>query len=98
MKLLKPFDKYIRVDDDSDSSNFVMKSSSANLDGHDFKKIPKECWDMLKTRFGCDYEIKRHRDKDTYSYWQKYEFAHKNIKVKILPPYKQLTLETMQEI
>ena len=75
-----------------------MKSKVAKYDGKDFAKVPEECWMMLKSRFGYDYELKRPKDKDTYSYWQKYEFAHKHIRIHILPPYSQLTHEALLDI
>ena len=65
-----------------------MKGSVAGRDGYAFQKMPKSVWTLLSTKFGFDHEIRRGKDRDTYSYWQKYEFAHKSIKVHILPPYR----------
>ena len=52
---------------------------------------------MLKEEFGFDYEIKRGVDKDTYSYLRKFKFAHDFVKVLILPPYENLTEETIDK-
>ena len=50
---------------------------------------------MLKEEFGFDFEIKRGRDKDTYSYMRKYKFAHDFVKVLILPPYENFSEEVI---
>ena len=44
-KLLKNFNKYIRIDDHSDSSNFVIKGKMKEPDN--FKLVPKVLWDIL---------------------------------------------------
>ena len=89
--MLKDFDKYIRTDDENDSSNFVMKRRLANNEDISFKKLPPPCWKILKDEYGCDYEIKREKEKSSYSYWQKYKFEHSFVKVFILPNYSNFT-------
>ena len=89
--ILKSFEKYIRTDDIEDSSNFVLKRKIANQEGIEYYKLPHSCWNMLASEFNYDYEIKRERDKDTYSMWTKYKFAHDFVKVLILPPYENFT-------
>ena len=50
---------------------------------------------MLKEEYGFDYEIIRGKDKDTYSYWSRYKFAHDFVKVLILPPYAEFSEEAI---
>ena len=44
--LFKDFSKYLRSDDPSDSTNFVIKSKA--VEGKDFKLITKKCWDIIR--------------------------------------------------
>ena len=59
-KLLKVFDKYIRVDNMQDSSNFVINSRMQET--NHFKIIPISAWNLLEEEFGGQKLL---REKDT---------------------------------
>lgn len=40
--MLKEFSKYIRVDDQDDPTNFILRSKA--IKNYEYKIIPKDCW------------------------------------------------------
>ncbi len=63
-KLLKNPDKYLRVNDPKDSTNFSLRTKTQ--EGKDYKLIPKKCWEILSSQFPNSLEIRRFKDSDSY--------------------------------
>jgi len=89
--LFKDFSKYLRTNDPSDPTNFVLKTKI--LEGKDYKLIPKKCWDILRERFEGT-EIKRVKDTDNYS--RKFIIKFNPVSVLILPPLHDLDPEAVR--
>ena len=88
-KLLKDFSKYIRIDDESDSSNFVIRNRYRET--IHFKLINKQVWDMLHDEFG-GITLQRDKDQSHFSYFSpKYKVKHDCLKVFLLPPWNKLS-------
>lgn len=92
--LLKDPSKYIRVDDPTDSSNFVIRKSCK--DTVDFKLMPQAVWDLLFAEFG-GLPLRREKDQSHFSYFTpKYKIYHDSIKVLILPPWDQIDQQSLE--
>jgi hypothetical protein len=58
--VLKSPEKYLRDDEPSDPTNFVIKSKASSY--KDYKLVPQICWQILHTRFGGGPELVRSKD------------------------------------
>jgi len=59
--LFKNPQKYLKDDDETDPTNFVLKRKAR--EGYDYKLVPKSVWEPLQKRFG-GREIVREKEKD----------------------------------
>jgi len=93
--MLKDFSKYIRVDDPSDSSNFVL--SSKFKETVHFKLVPEAVWDLLHAEFGGT-AIRREKDNTNFSYFApKYKLHHDCCRVLILPPWHEMSAQILED-
>mmetsp|Transcript_7622 Transcript_7622/g.6994 ORF Transcript_7622/g.6994 Transcript_7622/m.6994 type:complete len:91 (+) Transcript_7622:318-590(+) len=80
--LLKPFTKYWREDNQQDATNYVVRSKIR--EGYDYKLLPKECWELLKEKYG-GFEILRFKDSQFYS--RRYVIRFPSIPILVMPPH-----------
>jgi DUSP domain len=93
-KLLKDPASYVRVDDPSDTSNYVIRKRFKET--VDFKLMPQAVWDMLFAEFG-GVPLRREKDQSHFSYFSpKYRVYHEGFKILILPPWNQMDHASLQ--
>ena len=94
--LLKPFEKYLRVEKVNDESNYVLRSKLEN-DQSLYRLISEEAWELIKDEFGCDFELQRGKDPNARSYFGPVFkiFARDFFRVMLVPPLSQLTQENI---
>lgn len=87
-ELLKDFNKYIRVDDEDDTSNYVVKGKCR--EHIDYVLMPQNCWKLLKQKYGCDTEIKRFKTSNN-AFYGSFKITHHKIPILVLPPWNEIS-------
>ena len=65
-------------------------------DPTDYEIVSSEMWEFLRSKYGCDFEVRRYYQKRGYSFYTQMEVTFKQVPV-IIITYDQLKSQSIDE-